>query len=126
LGEEPAGSRQASLLRGQDVDDLPELVDRPVQIDPPPGDLDIGFVDEPAVPGGVAAGAGGVDERGGEPLDPSIHAHMINVYAAFCQEFFDLAIGEPVAQAPAYRDCDHFRWEATVVSRSIRSVSWCS
>ena len=35
-GEEPASGRQIHLLGDQDVDDLAVLVDRPVQIDPPP------------------------------------------------------------------------------------------
>jgi hypothetical protein len=43
LGEEPAGGRQVALPRNQNVDDLPELIHRPTQIDPPPSDLDIGF-----------------------------------------------------------------------------------
>jgi len=55
LGEEPAGGRQVWLGRDQDVDDLPGLVHRPIQIDPPSGDLDIGLVDEPAVTGGVSS-----------------------------------------------------------------------
>ena len=33
-GEEPASSREIPLLGPQHVDDLPELIDRPVQIDP--------------------------------------------------------------------------------------------
>ena len=36
--EEPASSRQISLLGDQDVDDLVILVNRPVQLDPSPGD----------------------------------------------------------------------------------------
>ena len=50
-GEESAGRRYVPLRGDQHVDDLPELVDRPVQINPPPGDLDVGFVNEPAIPG---------------------------------------------------------------------------
>jgi hypothetical protein len=70
LGEEPPGGRQVPLLRDQHVDDLPVLVYRPIQIDPPPGDLDIGFIDigfidEPPVAGGVSAGPGGVEEQRG-------------------------------------------------------------
>jgi hypothetical protein len=36
------------------VDDLPELVDRPVDVAPPARDLDIGLVDLPAVTDGAA------------------------------------------------------------------------
>ena len=31
------------------VDDLPGLVDRPVHIAPPAGELDVGYVNEPAI-----------------------------------------------------------------------------
>jgi hypothetical protein len=50
-GEEPAGGRQIPLLGYQYVDDLAELIDRPIQIDPPPGDFYIGLVYEPPAPG---------------------------------------------------------------------------
>jgi hypothetical protein len=38
-GEEPAGGHQIPFLGYQHVDDLPELIDRPIQIDPPPGNF---------------------------------------------------------------------------------------
>ncbi len=69
-GDEPAGARQIPLLRCQHVDDLAELVDGPVQIDPPPGDLDLGLIHKPAVSRRVTARPRGVDEQGGEPLYP--------------------------------------------------------
>jgi hypothetical protein len=36
VGDEPTGGYLVALLRYQHVNDLPELVDRPMQIDPPP------------------------------------------------------------------------------------------
>ena len=39
-GEESAGGREILFLGHQDVDDLSELVDRPVQVNPPPNDFD--------------------------------------------------------------------------------------
>jgi hypothetical protein len=39
-GEEPVRGQQITLVGGEDVDDLAELVDRPVQVDPPAGNLD--------------------------------------------------------------------------------------
>jgi hypothetical protein len=38
-GEESASGREIPILRDEDVNDLAILVDRPVQIDPAPGDL---------------------------------------------------------------------------------------
>lgn len=41
-----------------DVDDLAVLVNGPVEVSPPAGDLQIGLIDEPAVAGSVAARPG--------------------------------------------------------------------
>jgi hypothetical protein len=45
MGEESASGREIPFLCDEDVNDLAKLVDRPVQIDPPPGDFDVRFVD---------------------------------------------------------------------------------
>jgi hypothetical protein len=84
-GEEPASCRQIPPFRGEHVDDLPVLVDRPVQVDPAPGDLQVGLVDEPAVPGDVPAGPGGVDQLRGEPLHPPVDRDVIHNDATFGQ-----------------------------------------
>jgi hypothetical protein len=54
-----------------------ELVDRPIQIDPSPGDFDVRFVHEPPIPGSVSAGSGRVDQQRSEPLHPAIDGDMI-------------------------------------------------
>ena len=59
LGEEPTGGRQISFLCGADVDDLAELVDCSVQVNPPAGDFDVCLIDEPPIAWRVLAGAGG-------------------------------------------------------------------
>ena len=46
------------------VDHLGMLVDRPVDVAPDPSDLDVGLVDEPAIPSRVPDGPGGVDSIG--------------------------------------------------------------
>ncbi len=74
--KEPAGSCQIALLGDQDVDDLAELVDRPVQIDPSSGDFDVRFVDEPPITAGVPAGSSRVDQQRSEPLHPPVHTHV--------------------------------------------------
>jgi hypothetical protein len=59
-GEEPASGRGVPLLGQQDVDDdLAVLVNRPIQIPPPAGHLDVRLVHEPAVPDRVPQRAGG-------------------------------------------------------------------
>ena len=64
-GEEPPGGRQVPPLRQQYVDDLAVLVDRPVEVGPLAGDLDVCFVGEPPVAGSVPTGPGGLDEPWG-------------------------------------------------------------
>ena len=93
-GEEPAGGVQNPFLGDEDVDDLTELVDRPIQIDPSPGDFDVCFIDEPPVAGDVAAGSCRVDEQWGEALHPPVHAHVIDVDAPLRQQFFHVAVAE--------------------------------
>jgi hypothetical protein len=44
------------------------LIDRPVEIGPLAGDLQVGLVDEPPVTRSVPAGPGSLDELGGEPI----------------------------------------------------------
>jgi hypothetical protein len=69
--EEPASRRRIPLLGGQHVDDLPELVDRPVQVTPPTADLDIRLIHPPPVAGRLPAGTSGVSEQRGEPAAPT-------------------------------------------------------
>jgi hypothetical protein len=78
LGE-PAGSRRVPPLRDEYVDDVPELVDRTVDIAPPAGDLHLGLVDLPAVIDSVAAGPGGLGEQRGEALDPAVDGGVVDV-----------------------------------------------
>jgi hypothetical protein len=53
------------------VDDLAELVDRPVHIAPPPGDLHIGLVDLPAISNTMPARPSSLGQQRCEPLHPS-------------------------------------------------------
>jgi hypothetical protein len=36
---------------------------------------------------------------------------VIDIDAALCQEFFDVAVGKAVAEVPADGEQDHLRWE---------------
>ena len=65
-GEESAGGRHVPILCDEDVDDLAILLDRPVQIDPAPSDLDISLIDDHRSPdacrqGRAASISGGVN-----------------------------------------------------------------
>jgi hypothetical protein len=65
------------------IDDLPVLVDRPVQVHPAPGELQVGLVDEPAVPADVPARPGCVDQLWGEPLYPPVDRDVVHRDTAF-------------------------------------------
>jgi hypothetical protein len=69
-GEESTSGRQIPFLGYQDVDDLAILVDRPIQVDPAPGDFDISFIDEPPITLSVPAGPARINQQRGEPLHP--------------------------------------------------------
>jgi hypothetical protein len=106
-GEEPAGGDGVPLLGQQHVDDLPVLVDGPVQVSPPAGDFDVGLIDEPAVASGMSKRAGGVGKQWGESLHPPVHRDVVDLDAALGQQLFDVAIRKAVAEVPADRDRDH-------------------
>jgi hypothetical protein len=59
------------------VDDLPELVDRPIQVDPPSGHLDVGLVHMPAVPDSVPAEPGRIRQQWCEALHPPVHGDVV-------------------------------------------------
>ena len=60
--EESPGGRRVPLLGDQHVDDLPELVDGPVQIHPPSRNFGLSLIDEPTIAGGVPAGPCRIDQ----------------------------------------------------------------
>ena len=77
-GEESPDGRQVSLLGDQHVDHLPELVDRPVQINPPPGNLDVGLIYKPAITWRMSARSCRLDQQRCEALHPPEDRDVIN------------------------------------------------
>jgi len=59
-GEEPAGRSGVTVGRDQHVDDLPVLINRPIDVPPPAADLHVRLVDEPPVAGRVPGEPGRV------------------------------------------------------------------
>ena len=92
-GKELAGGRHIPILGDQHVDNLAELVDRSVQINPLPGDLDVGLVHELAITRAASAGSCRVDQQWGEALHPAVDGDVVNGDAAFGEQFFDVAVG---------------------------------
>jgi hypothetical protein len=125
-------NRRAALTsrRGGDehVDHLPELVDRTVDVPPLADELHVGLVDLPTVADGVAAGPSGVSQQRREPQHPPVDGDVVDLDAALDQEFFEVAIGQAVAQIPADRDDDDLGWEAEAGEGRSRSGnrSWAA
>ena len=111
-GEERARRGDVATLRHVHVDHLPALVHGPIHVPPYPGDLDVGFVDEPAIPCQVPRGPGCRDQQPREPLHPPVEDHVVDLDAALGEEFFEVPGGQPLAQVPAHHQQDHFRRES--------------
>jgi len=109
--EEPARRRRVPLVGGQHVDDLPELVDRPVQVAPPTGHLDVRLVHPPPVAGRVLTGPSGVGEQRGESLHPAEDGDVVDLDAALGEQLLHVPVRQAVPEVPANRDRDHLRWE---------------
>jgi hypothetical protein len=103
LDEESASGREIPFLRDEDVDDLAKLVDRPVQIDPPPGHFDISFIDEPPITGGMPTGTARIHQQRSEPLYPPVHTHVIDLDTTLGEQLLHVTIGEAEAQIPPHR-----------------------
>ena len=109
FGEELRGGLQGSPFGYERVDDLPILVNGPVDVSPGPGDLYVGLIDEPVTAHAVAAWPGRVDEQWCEPLDPPEQGHMVDLDAPFGEEFLKIPIGQSVTQVPTDGDQDDLR-----------------
>jgi hypothetical protein len=83
--EEPTRCPGVPLWGDEHVDDLPELIDRSVDIAPSAGHLDVGLVHEPTISYGVPARAGNFGEQAREPLHPPVDGDVVNL---------DTALGE--------------------------------
>jgi hypothetical protein len=74
--EEPAGGGQIPFGGDQHIDDLAVLVDRPIQINPPPGDFHIRLIHKPTISRDVPAGTSRIDQQRSEPLHPSVDGQL--------------------------------------------------
>jgi hypothetical protein len=93
--EEAAGCADVAPRGDEHVNHLPELINRTVDIAPLARDLHVGLIDLPAVPDGVSAGPGGLGEQRREPLQPAVDGDVVDLDAAFGQQFFDVGKDRP-------------------------------
>jgi hypothetical protein len=54
---------------------------------------------------------GRVDQQGREPLHPPIEGDVVDFDATLGEQFFEVAVGQPVPQVPAHGQQDHLRRE---------------
>jgi hypothetical protein len=123
LLEEPTGGRCVAPPGDEHVDDLAELVDGAVHVPPLAGDLDVGLVDPPAGTDHVPARRCGVNQQRREALHPAVDADVVDLDAAFGEQLFDVAVGQPEAQRPAHRQHDDVGWEAEAREGGSRNGS---
>jgi hypothetical protein len=81
--KETSSGRRVAPWGDEHIDELPELVDRAVDVAPPAGDLHVGLVDPPTAPDRVAAGAGGLGQQRREPQHPSVDGDVVDLDPAF-------------------------------------------
>ena len=97
------------------------LIDGTVDVPPDTGDLDIPLVNKPAVTNQMPARPSGFGEHRCEPLHPPEQGHVVDFDATFREEFFEVAVGQVVAQVPAHRQQNHIRREPETNERRGRN-----
>jgi hypothetical protein len=92
--EEPPGGLGVSARGPKDIDDLPCLVDRAIDLAPAPSHLQIRLVHLPAVTDSVSARSGGIGQQRREPQHPPIDRDMVHVDTPLGEELLDVAVGQ--------------------------------
>jgi hypothetical protein len=65
----------------------------------------------------MSAGPGSLGEQRREPLHPPVDGDVVDLDAAFGEEFLDVAVGQTEAEIPADGEHDHIGWEAEAGER---------
>ena len=109
--EEPVGAIGVAARGDEHVDDLPALVDGPVDIPPDTVDLDIRLIHEPPITRRTTSEPRRVRQQRCEPLYPPVDRDVIDLDTPLDQQVLYVAVPEVVAQVPPDRDHDHLRRE---------------
>jgi hypothetical protein len=83
------------------------LVDRPVQVSPLAGHLDVRLIDEPPIARSVPARPGSLDELRSETLHPPVDGDVINTDTALGKQLLNVPVRQAIPQVPADGDRDH-------------------
>jgi hypothetical protein len=111
------GGRDITASRNERVDDLAVLIDRPVHVAPRAGGFEVGLIDEPARPDRVPIRSRSVYEQRSEPLHLPNQGDVIDVDAAFREEFLEIAVRQPEPEIPPDRQHDHLGRETETRER---------
>jgi hypothetical protein len=93
--EEPAGCHRVTPRGHEHVNDLADLINRPVHVLPPASDLHVRLVHEAAASHGVPARASRLGQQRREPLHPPVHGDMVDLDPALGEQLFNVAVGQP-------------------------------
>src|SRR6266498_5761856 len=107
--------RAASLFRrGERKTSMtwPELVDGPEQVAPGPAHPRVRLVDVPAITHHVPTCPSRLGELGGEPLDPPVDAHVVDLDPPLGEELLDVPVGQAEPHVPPDRQGDDLAREA--------------
>ena len=81
LGEEPARCSEVPSWRGEHIDELTELINGPVDVTPPSGDLHVRLVHEPTVTHRMPARHRRIRKQRSEPLHPPVDGDVVDLDA---------------------------------------------
>ncbi len=123
-GEEPARGDGFATLRDEHVDDLAVVIGGAVDVTPTRRTPSRWFVDEPAVTDRILPRVGCVDQDRGEVLNPPEQGDVFNSDAALSEEFFEITVGQSVAQVPAHSEHDHLRHKPEPHERRQPRLRW--
>jgi hypothetical protein len=87
-----------------------------------PPTFQVGLIDMPAIPDTVLSSPSHLGELRGEPLDPPVDAHVVDLDASLGQELFDVPVGQAEPQVPPDGKGDDLGREP--VSGEGRACSW--
>jgi hypothetical protein len=65
----------------------------------------------------VAARSGGIREEWREALHLPVDRDVVHLDPTLTEEFFDIAVGEPLPPIPAHGEDDDLRWEPETLER---------
>jgi hypothetical protein len=121
--KELAGCLGVAPWGDEHIEDLPELIDRAVDLALLPGDPHLRFVHKPSDLLRRVDWPGSLGQQRREPKHPSIQRDVLDLDATLGEQRFDVAVRQAEAQVPADRQDDHVGREAEAGEGRLRDRS---